>query len=101
MPNGTKITPNPLPIRLLGVGCRVLGVVKKENIYVHTRYFVFLIFPYTLHPTPNTLPTRAFSFSSVPFISMPFRVFIRKPIEEDCQALLFLHQRSKALGFNG
>ncbi|EKF03666.1 hypothetical protein FDUTEX481_02364 [Tolypothrix sp. PCC 7601] len=27
--NGTKITPNPLPIRLLGVGCRVWGVVNK------------------------------------------------------------------------
>ncbi|MFN6480863.1 hypothetical protein, partial [Nostoc sp. DedQUE07] len=29
------------------------------------------IFPYTQHPTPNTLPRRAFSFTSVPFHSKP------------------------------
>ncbi|WP_179070425.1 hypothetical protein [Nostoc sp. C052] len=48
------LTPNPLPIRLLGVGCRVSGVVKKKNIYIRTRYLVFLIFPEpaTLPPTP-------------------------------------------------
>ncbi|EKE96426.1 hypothetical protein FDUTEX481_09772 [Tolypothrix sp. PCC 7601] len=39
------------------------GVVNKENIYVRTRYLVFLISPYTLHPAPYTLPRRAFSFS--------------------------------------
>ncbi|BAY28108.1 hypothetical protein NIES2100_79370 [Calothrix sp. NIES-2100] len=43
------------------MGCRVSGVVKKENIYVRTRYLVFLISPYTLHPTPYPqYPRQAF-----------------------------------------
>ncbi|HEY9656897.1 MAG TPA: GNAT family protein [Allocoleopsis sp.] len=32
-------------------------------------------------------------------ISMPLRVFIRKPTEEDCHELLSLHQRSKEFHF--
>ncbi|EKE97164.1 hypothetical protein FDUTEX481_05375 [Tolypothrix sp. PCC 7601] len=65
--NGTKITPNPLPIRLLGVGCGVWGVVNKENIYVRTRYLVFAHFP--LHPTPCPLHPAQTSFQLflVPF----------------------------------
>ncbi|AUB44322.1 hypothetical protein COO91_10545 (plasmid) [Nostoc flagelliforme CCNUN1] len=34
--NGTKITANPLYIRLLGVGCRVLGVVSQKFICTPT-----------------------------------------------------------------
>ncbi len=54
--NGTKITANPLYIRLLGVGCRVLGVCSESEIYLYPHsYKIFLIFaePATLPPTPS------------------------------------------------
>ncbi|MBD2452235.1 hypothetical protein H6G76_35080 [Nostoc sp. FACHB-152] len=56
--------------------------MKNENIYVRTRYLVFLIFPYTLHPTPHTLPTQAFSFTRVPFGHRSFY-----PIDSDSYIL--------------
>ncbi len=49
--NGTKITANPLYIRLLGMGCGWVGVVSQKFICVYT-----LIYFYWFFPIPHTLP---------------------------------------------
>ncbi|WP_322702876.1 hypothetical protein [Nostoc sp. DedQUE04] len=65
------LTANLLFVRLLGVGCGVWGVVSKKFIDVRTRIVLFLLFPYTLHPTPNTQPSQGFYLFLVPFAQCP------------------------------
>ncbi|MBD2452047.1 hypothetical protein H6G76_34035 [Nostoc sp. FACHB-152] len=50
--NGTKITPNPLPIRMSGCGVSGVGCSEEGKYLCSYSIFGFLNLP--LHPTPHT-----------------------------------------------